>query len=746
MLLKVEAIEEIGRFVSLKHKGPQFGRLSLVFARNGYGKSTLCAVLRSVAEQNPNLIEARRKLGAVAESRVHLNWNGGAAVTFATGKWNTCPGDICVFDQEYVRRNLHVGESVTRDNKRSLLPVVLGDGGVALIEKISSLDAEQRDLSQKQAASERAIRAACPIVSEIKPFASASVPDDIDAQIDVAAKHVELARHALTIQQKPDLAKLPVPNAAAIQELGQKSLEDVANAAQATVDAHIQTHAMTQNGARWLEYGVKHMDGATCPFCTQNVVGNATVEAFRGYFSSEFAALSAEIDSTLEALGHEFGDDGSVLRRALDQNATDIAFWKTVCELPEMEPLTEAERNALVAAYAALIELLNRKRKSPLSSLSLDQPDAVLKAISDLATYQQRISAANVAVATARGEVQGADVERAQEILSKRKALKAKLAQPLSDDVASWLAGDRRRDEIASEKAAAQDALRTFVRDTVGARQVSINELLALFGANFRIAETKASFVGREPNTDFSIAIGPHVVKAGERSEDKPSFTTMLSAGDKFTLALAFFITQLRGKPNLSDCAIVFDDPFSSQDMDRQFETTSQIRALAKDACQVLVLSHDPRFLHLIEKNAPASSSFQILCDDSGTGSIRSWSSEDELKDVYIRQAERIREFASTGNLLKDVTQESLAKDLRPFLEGFLRARFPGRFGPLVMLDGMTNEIEAAGASDPAYKDITALRALNEFSRDQMHAGSNPPAPAALRAQCARIIAIIGSY
>jgi hypothetical protein len=35
MPLKLDAIEEIGRFSSLKHKAPQFGQLALVFARNG---------------------------------------------------------------------------------------------------------------------------------------------------------------------------------------------------------------------------------------------------------------------------------------------------------------------------------------------------------------------------------------------------------------------------------------------------------------------------------------------------------------------------------------------------------------------------------------------------------------------------------------------------------------------------------------------------------------------------------------
>src|SRR5277367_1078899 len=126
MLLKLNAIEEIGRFAMLRHQAEPFSRLSLVFARNGYGKSTLCAILRSASEERPNYIQVRRRLDAKKESRVQSKWASGATVAFGGGKWNSCPGKVYVFDQEFILRNLHVGESVTRENKRSLLPVVLG--------------------------------------------------------------------------------------------------------------------------------------------------------------------------------------------------------------------------------------------------------------------------------------------------------------------------------------------------------------------------------------------------------------------------------------------------------------------------------------------------------------------------------------------------------------------------------------------------------------------------------------------
>ncbi len=142
MLLRFNSVEEIGRFKKLTHKAEPLAKLSLIFGRNGYGKSTLCAILRSATDGRPEHITTRRRLGTVEDSRVETLWSSGSTFTYSAAKWNGFPGKIYIFDQDYVSKNLHVADSVTRDNKRSLLPVVLGAHGVALAEKVLALDRE----------------------------------------------------------------------------------------------------------------------------------------------------------------------------------------------------------------------------------------------------------------------------------------------------------------------------------------------------------------------------------------------------------------------------------------------------------------------------------------------------------------------------------------------------------------------------------------------------------------------------
>jgi len=747
MLLKVETVEEIGRFKSLKHQAPQFGSLTTIFARNGLGKSTICSIVRSASERDPRLISARKRLGASKEPSAHLHWQSHGAVTYSVGKWNSCPGPVHVFDGEFVRRNLHVGESVTRDNKRSLIPIVLGEEGVKLADKISALDNEQRDLLNKINTVEKIIKRTCPVVTDIKAFAQKEVPQDIDQVLDRSKKSLELAKNSVAVKLKQLPSLLPELDFDDIQSLLAETITSLSEKTGKILDDHIKAHSMEPNGMRWIKFGVEHMQNNKCPFCTQDTSAVNLVTLFQGYFSEEYSSFLKKIDTASDFFKEAYGFEGENVSAFVTKTVADLNFWNTVCELGKLPTLIPEDIGSIKQSVAILANLLEAKKANPLSEIKIGEIAKVSEGFSKLQQFQVQLSSCIEIISTARGNTAEYDVKRAQEVFDKNDALRLKNLEPLSAEIAEWMTCTARRSEIEHEKKAAQLALRTYTTATIGQKQKLINELLECFGARFQVSQARTNFIGREANVHFCISIGDHHVDAGERQEDKPCFTTVLSAGDKSTLAFTFFLLQVRESATFSDSTIILDDPFSSQDLDRQWETTSQIRALARDACQVIVLSHDPRFLALIEKNSrDQCSSFQISCTEEGKGTISIWNSTDELKDLYVRQAERIREFARCGQFLQSVTAESLVKDLRPFLEDYMRARFPGRFATLVMLDEMTNQVESAGDSDPLYDKVSDLRALNEFTRDSMHGGAAIPNPVALRAQCKKVASLIGAY
>lgn len=105
-----------------------------------------------------------------------------------------------------------------------------------------------------------------------------------------------------------------------------------------------------------------------------------------------------------------------------------------------------------------------------------------------------------------------------------------------------------------------------------------------------------------------------------------------------------------------------------------------------------------------------------------------------------------IRSYASHGVLLPDATLSSVKQAIRPFLEDYLKLRFPGRFVDGEQISAMAKAVKDAGVDDPLHSSADALIALNEYTRPNMHGGADNPDPDELRAQGKKLLRIVDSY
>jgi ABC-type cobalamin/Fe3+-siderophores transport system ATPase subunit len=55
-LKKITTLTSIGRFKSARISGGEYGQFTLIYGGNGRGKTTLCAVLRSLKLDDPKVI------------------------------------------------------------------------------------------------------------------------------------------------------------------------------------------------------------------------------------------------------------------------------------------------------------------------------------------------------------------------------------------------------------------------------------------------------------------------------------------------------------------------------------------------------------------------------------------------------------------------------------------------------------------------------------------------------------------
>jgi wobble nucleotide-excising tRNase len=151
-----------------------------------------------------------------------------------------------------------------------------------------------------------------------------------------------------------------------------------------------------------------------------------------------------------------------------------------------------------------------------------------------------------------------------------------------------------------------------------------------------------------------------------ETPADVPSFRNTLSAGDRSTLALAFFLAQLEQDANRADKVVVLDDPFTSLDGFRRNHTVHQIQKVGEMCAQVILLSHEPSFLHLLwVRIAPADRKALWLArigEENTT--IAAWDIEAAVQARYRADLDTLQRFFSLneGNPM-DVIQK-----MRPVL------------------------------------------------------------------------------
>ena len=209
----------------------------------------------------------------------------------------------------------------------------------------------------------------------------------------------------------------------------------------------------------------------------------------------------------------------------------------------------------------------------------------------------------------------------------------------------------------------------------------SINRYLGRINAGFRITTPAHTYRGGKPSTSYQIVINNNAVDLGDAATplDRPSFKNTLSAGDRTTLALAFFLAQLEQDPNRDSKVVVFDDPFSSQDSFRRNHTVHQIQRCAQTCAQVVLLSHEPSFLKILwDRTQPADrKTLQLARVGEENTAIIEWDIERAVQARYRADLDALQRFLSLG----EAEPRDVIRKLRPVLEGYCKYLYPTLFG-----------------------------------------------------------------
>ena len=735
MLNKIVSIKNVGRYRNFKaHGNVKLERNTIVLGGNGHGKTTLCAILRSLQTNDPSHILGRKAVDAAGCATVKLI-TGTGVKEFDGRSWKSDYSSLAVFDREFVAQNVHSGDVVDLSHKRSLYRVIIGEAGVRLASDEFDVSKRSREKTREITAIENQIRPYVPTGMRLEEFMGLPADPKIAKRIKKQERKLRTHQRAQQVLGRPPLSKLALPR---LPERFHKVLaltvDDIAKDAESRLKRHLVTHNMGRDGRNWISEGLQFATGDACPFCDQDIEGLPLIGAYRSVFSKKYKRLKALIRTCQRDIEQHFGErEIGRLAKLSERNRAATEFWKEYCDIePDDLTLPANTLEAIRELRRGAKQLLDRKSRSPLEAIQMNQPtfrsaaDVYRRAETEVTALAIRIAAANELIDRLKGTVRSLDVPGAKAKLSRLKAVKRRHRPPVRKDCAKLGRLASEKQDLERKKTQLREELNNYTLHAMKPFEERINRYLQYFRTGFRIRNTEHTYPGGQPASRYELVINNKTVDLGDGRTPNmiPSFKNTLSSGDRSALALAFFLSSIEGEPSLSKKTVVFDDPFNSQDSFRRSRTINTITRFSRRCAQVITLSHDPHFLQEIWQKAPAAQRAALeLVDRRSVGTkIVKLDIDKECETAMAGDLRDLEAFA----FYNDGNPTDIKRKLRPILEKHLRVAYSTSFtSTKLTLGKMTEMIRKGGPTHPAASLLERLDDINDYSRTSHH-GEHP--------------------
>lgn len=737
MINHLQLIRNVGRFDSVTTAANiALGRLTLVYAENGRGKTTLAAILRSLATGDAIPIVERRRLAAQHPPHVIIGCAGGPpAAMFQNGAWGRTLENMVVFDDVFIDQNVYSGLVVGVDHRQKLHELILGAQGVALNQQLQNLiaqvEAHNRTLRQRESAIP---------VSElggltVDRFCTLPANPNVVTEIEAAERNIAAACEQDPVRNTPafELLCFPAFDLPIIETVLQAGVPELDAAAAARVQEHLATSG--HGAEEWIGEGMRRQAerppqvASECVFCAQNLVGSPVIGHYRAFFSDAYRTLQRNIVGAASALNQTHTDNVATgLERSVRVLSERRQFWSRFAELPPIQIDAATIVRDWQAARNQLAALLAEKRTAPLDAVAV--PDAVRAAVqlheANLAAFaaiNQQLTQANQAIAAVKQGAANANPAAISATLSRLKAVQARHSAATSALCTDYLAEKQAKGATQLLRDQAKTALDQYRANVFPNYQAAINRYLTQFNAGFHLDAVTAVNTRGGPTCSYNVVINntPVAVAGGNSQPGDHSFKNTLSAGDRNALALAFFFAAIEMDPNNANKTVVIDDPVSSLDEHRALTTVQELRRLSTRVSQVVVLSHSKPFLCKIwEGAAPATRVALHVVRDGNGSTIDAWNVDYDSITEHDRRNATLRDYLANGA----GSEREIARALRPHVEAFFRVASPEYFPPGTLLGpfrGLCDQRVNTAQQILNAADIQQLRDIVEYANRFHH-------------------------
>ncbi|ABF85147.1 AAA family ATPase [Helicobacter pylori] len=439
------------------------------------------------------------------------------------------------------------------------------------------------------------------------------------------------------------------------------------------VSEKIKEH-ISKVGREFIEKGIKlqkEMPNNACPFCTQKITNNI-IQAYTSYFNKsieQFNQDSLEISGTLKNILNQWN-----IKEILQSFERFEPFMEDF--LKEKKSL----ENALEQIKALLEELQKEvdKKEGVKNKEKFQETDKELLEIQE--NIQQHVDETR--------NILNQKKEQEEKLKKLKTKLKEARIKKVRHDSYDWQKSKREAERKLSVLNRGHERLK-YLLEKID------NKLKELYDQKRPDIEIINNYLKALNLPKYSLDKDYRIVLNSVDLENSKA-KMILSDGEKTTLAFAYFLARLKlfyKKEDLKNLVVVIDDPISSLDEQRIYNTTCLVAKInqelareklsnEKDKAQVFVLTHNhtfmARLINMVGKHARYfqlerhQGELKIVCKNEAVGYFDTF---------YLLLFKEVYEFAKKEKVQDDCKEAiNYGNKVRILLESFLKINFINSF------------------------------------------------------------------
>jgi len=622
MIDKILKIEEIGRLQKTGGTGDDYRltRKTMVYAGNTHGKSTLTAILRSLKENDPTIVNSRLTFGSSRNPLVQLRKaSDQKSINFNSSGWSDNFDDIRIFDDRYIRENFFSPDEQINDaDQRTIETFILGAEGKELARKVAEFTEKQiKNTTARGRLTRHYTSQYSSSGVNFASFLDTKEDADIEAKIKASEDKLKSFQNQTSIKQSLEDIKVILDEYSANSHMLPLSIAmsvDVGVISQ-HINDHMTAGVDSTKAKQFIADGLSLQKAKDiCVYCSQKIQESGAkvlLESYQDVFSKAYLALvSARNQSEKFFESWKPNLRIAIEIAKLQKLGLDIDLEDSINEL-----------KAVVENVAPELEL----KKNPAHPVNVGLFDKVSEEVTGIreviipliTEYEQDLS-------------EEANKERGS--LALLKLQKSRFEQYWTEQCKAYSSLQEDHDKnIKPTLDTCIEGLQDYAESIYTNCMGSVNECLEALGVNFRIKDLQ--YKGRSRGDLFSLIFDDmHDVGIHNGSSiSSYSAKHTLSESDKRALCFAFFVGSVQHEKDLSSLIILMDDPASSFDFERRTSMATCLRTLmdaGTSPSQLLILTHDRDFAKTINSK---------LCDDDDFSSLLlEWNASKGTSDFAI--------------------------------------------------------------------------------------------------------------